>query len=81
METHLASVSIMALMPVGADIAETVGLNSPREAKETYCPAVDILEGDHLVVGGVEYVIRWVGEWPWPEVTENFLRVVVEEIK
>lgn len=79
--THLTSILIMPLMPAGEDIRAEVALNSPREAKETYCCEDDIIEGDHLVVKGVEYIIRWVGEWPWPDASENFHRLVVEEVK
>lgn len=81
MATELTSLMIMPLMPVGEDIRAEIALNSPREAKETYCVEVDVLEGDHLVVGGVEYIIRWVGEWPWPDASENFHRLVIEEVK
>jgi hypothetical protein len=79
--TYLTDILIMPLMPAGEDIRAEVALNSPREAKETYCREEDIIEGDHLVVDGVEYIIRWVGEWPWPDVSEYFHRLAVEEVK
>lgn len=81
METHLAALSIMALMPGGEDLRTEIVLNSPREVKETYCIEADICEGDHLVVGTRTYIVRWVEEWPWADAAENFHRVVVEEVK
>ncbi len=81
MQTHLTTLAIMPLMPVGSDLTTLPALTSPREAKETYCPEADVREGDRLVVAGTEYVIRWVGEWPWFDEEENFLRLAVEEIK
>ena len=77
---HLTEVLIMPLMPAGEDIRAEVALNSPREAKETYCVESDILEGDHLIVDGRTYIIRWVGEWPWADPAEDFHRLVVEEV-
>jgi hypothetical protein len=78
--THLAAVLIMPLMPAGEDVRAEVALNSPREAKETYCIESDILEGDHLIVDERTYIIRWVGEWPWKDRSEDFHRLVVEEV-
>jgi len=79
--SHLTDILIMPLMPAGEDIRAEAALNSPREAKETYCREEDIIEGDHLVVEGVEYIIRWVGEWPWPDASEDFHRLAIEEVK
>lgn len=78
-EPKLIGLSIMPLMPVDAEVAAGLPLNSPRESKQTFVEgALDIIEGDWLVVGGVEYVIRSVAEWPGDEA---FLHLVVEEIK
>lgn len=71
--THLATLAIVPGLPVSAETAQTVQLNSPREAKETYAFAdaatntlPDVQEGDILVIGAVEHVIRSVAEYPRP---------------
>lgn len=79
MQTNLASISIVPLMPIDPEISSTVALNSPREAKQTFVDgSEDVVEGDRLVVSGTEYVIRSVAEWPGDEAC---LHIVVEELK
>ena len=46
---------------------------------ETYTPELDILEGDLLVVDGVEYPIRRMQRWHWRG-SEVFLRLIVERL-
>ncbi len=76
---HLTGLSIVPLLPLDAEVAQVLPLNVPREAKQTFVAGVcDIREGDRLVVGWREYVIRAVAEWPGGEA---FLHLVVEEIK
>ena len=78
-EPKLLGLSIAPLMPVDPETAAGLPLNSPRESKQTFVEGVlDIMEGDWLVVGGTEYAIRSVAEWPGDEA---FLHLVVEEIK
>ncbi len=74
-------IQVLPLMPVRPEIAATVALSSPREAKETYCPDADVVEGDQLEVGGTRYIIRGVAEWPWADADENFLHLVIEEVR
>lgn len=76
---NLGSIDIVPLMPVSAEMAATLPLSSPREAKQTFVDGTpDILEGDRLVVGGDEFVIRSAAEWSddYP-----FTHLVIEEIK
>ena len=78
-EPKLLGLSITPLMPVDPEVAAGLPLNSPRESKQTFVEgALDILEGDWLVVAGTDYAIRSVAEWPGDEA---FLHLVVEEIK
>lgn len=67
--TNLASVMVVPLLPLGEDLAQEAQLKSTREGKLTYAfPATgntlpDIVEGDLLVVAGVEYLVKLVKEW------------------
>lgn len=76
--TYLRELRIMPLMPVNPEAVQALPLNSPREAKETFCPAGDVKEGDWLVIVSQRYVIKSVAEWPWGA---GFLHLVVEELK
>jgi len=84
--TNLASLSVVPLLPVSAETRESVQLESPREAKETYAFAdsnntlPDVVEGDLLVVSGTEYVIKGVAEYSRPS-GGSFLHIVCEEQK
>jgi hypothetical protein len=84
--THLESILVVPGLPVQPETINTVTLQSPREAKETFAFAgadgslPDVVEGDLLVIGGVEYVIRAVAEWPRPA-GGSFIHIVYEEQK
>lgn len=83
--THLASLLITPLWPVGNETIRTLDLNSPREMKECYhCPLPgdalpDVKERDILVIGSSEYPIDWAGEWTDGDVP--CLHIVVGEVK
>ncbi|MFN8493133.1 MAG: hypothetical protein U0350_36355 [Caldilineaceae bacterium] len=83
--THLTSVPITPLWPASEAIVKLLDLNSPRELKECYhVPAPgadlpDIVEGDILVVDGVEYDISYVGEWPSTRL--KCLQIIAQEQK
>jgi len=78
MTAKLASLAILPLMPASEEIVQTLGLNSPRKALETYCQDADVEEGDQLIVGGTAYVVRFRGSWPW-DGSSGFMHLVVEE--
>lgn len=79
-ETYLTALNIVPLMPISPEVAETLALSSPREAKSTFVEStIDIVEGDRLVVEANEYVVRAVGEWTGADA--DFREVVVEELK
>ena len=79
--TNLTGVSATELMPVDADLRDSV----PELA--TYARTwqlfvgddVDIVEGDRVVIGSDEYPVRYVELWPWPVGSTNFKRVVIAE--
>lgn len=84
--TNLSSVLIVSLLPLTPELAQMVKLEAPREAKLTFAFAdsgnvlPDIVEGDILVVSGVEYAVRSVAEFQRPG-SGSFLQLVVEQHK
>jgi len=83
--THLASLLITPLWPVSRETVSVLALNSPREYKECFHVPVaggslpDVVEGDVLVVGAVEYRVDYVGEWTDGSVP--CLHIIAQEIK
>lgn len=78
--THVSSLSCTPLDPVNAEIRTRLGLNTPHEVLQTFVDsAVDIREGDYLVVSGEQYPVRSVGEWTWRG--SIYRHVIVEELK
>jgi hypothetical protein len=54
------------LDPVTSEISMDVGLDTPHEVLQTTVDAaLDIKEGDVLVVGSDEYWIRATEDWSW----------------
>lgn len=77
----LSDVRCLPLMPVDAETRSRPELATFHELKETFVESgLDIAEGDLLVLGGVEYPVRAVEEWPWSD-GSTFLRVLVEQLK
>lgn len=84
---HLASIMITPLWPVGGATVQTLGItgNQIREMKECYhvptsgTALPDVRERDILVVGGAEYPVSSVAEWPDWEIPT--LHIVVGEVK
>ena len=64
-------------MPITDDIRLKYSIESPRESLVAYIlGSPDILEGDILVVGGIEYPIRAVGSWT----PHEYLEVIVDKV-
>lgn len=64
--TNLTGVICLPLDPVSAETMTRLKLDSGYEVRQTYVDAaLDIKEGDVLVVSGVDYEIRAVAEWVW----------------
>lgn len=81
--THIASLQCLPLASVSAAIAARAGINTPHESKSTMVDgALDIKEGDVLVIASTEYEIQDVEEYPWwPWDSGAFRRLIVLEIK
>lgn len=81
--THIASLKCLPLASVNAEVAARLGIRAPHETKSTAVQsALDIVEGDVLVVAGVEYEVQHVEEYPWASYTdERWKRLVVIELR
>lgn len=80
---NLASISVTPFHPVDAEIAQRIPrLAGRQELLSVFVDeSADILEGDILVVGGIEYPVRAVEDWTWEPSGLEFRRLVVEELK
>lgn len=90
MQVHLTGLAALPLMPVSPETIERMGLNSPREQKETFVASQthvdggvevnqlpDIKQGDWWVVAGLNYPVQAVGEWT--DGVHDYLDVIVDE--
>ncbi len=82
MTVGIASLKCLPLDPATPEVLASVGLKAFHELLQTMCEGgLDIIEGDLLVTGGVEYPVRAVAEWNWRPSASNTLQVFVEDIK
>lgn len=85
--TYLTSLAVTPLWPASEGTIRTLNLSSPREVKECYHVPVegdalpDVKEGDDLVIAGVSYPVRFVGEWDGVVPAIKALKIVVTEVK
>jgi len=80
--TSISSLVCTPLDPVDPELRERLGLETAHEVLQCFVQGgLDIKEGDLLVVGGTEYPVRAVGEWRWPPDAEDYLHLVLEELK
>jgi hypothetical protein len=83
---YLTGLSITPLDPADpatrAEIQHRLGLETPLELLQTFINgAVDVKEGDVLVVGSNEYPIKAVGGWAAGASAPAYRRLIVEELK
>jgi hypothetical protein len=83
---NLTGLSITPLDPADpatrAELQHRLGLGTPMELLQTFVAgALDIQEGDVLVVGSNEYPIRAVGDWAAGASASAYRRLIVEELK
>jgi len=85
-ETEIATLSCTPLDPAEDQKARDLALrlrqvlDGPFELLNTFVDAsLDIVEGDVLVVAGVEYPVRGVDTWAWRG--RNYLRLLLEQNK
>jgi hypothetical protein len=82
--TNVSSLKCTPLDPVdpatAPDLRQRLGTDAPHELLQTFVDKnVDIREGDILVVGSVEYPIKFVSDWVWRNTTYRHL--ILEELK
>jgi hypothetical protein len=72
--TNVSSLSCTPLDPVDAEVRQRLALESPNIILETFVDnAVDVVVGDILVVGSMEYPIKAVEDWTWRGTTYRHL--------
>ena len=77
---NLTSLKCTPLDPVDAELRHSLELETPHELLQTFVDgALDILEGDVLVVGSNEYPIRSCAGWTWDG--SEYLHLVLEDLK
>ena len=68
------------LDPVDPELRKRLALDTPHELLQTFTEETDILEGDILVVGSVEYPVKSVAEWTEFR-GDTFLHLIIEHLK
>lgn len=80
--TEIASLRCTPLDPVDAELRQRLSLETPHELMQTFVDgALDVVEGDILTVGGVDYPIRAVENWTWRHQGSDFRRLILEDLK
>lgn len=85
--THIASLKCLPLDPITVErkgghsvmVSGVEGLGWHEVLQTSTEGGLDIIEGDLLVVGSVEYPIRAVANWTWRG--SEYKRLLLQEIK
>jgi hypothetical protein len=77
--TQVASLKCTPLDPIDPALRQRLGTDAPMEALQTFCGAVDVKEGDILVVGSREYPVKSAAEWTWQGT--SFVHLILEDLK
>lgn len=83
---YLTSLAVTPLWSLRPETVQSLGISSPREFMECYHVPTgdtlpDVVEGDVLVHGGVEYRVDHVAEWPDLSDGVPSLQIVVAAVK
>ena len=74
---HLVDIRVTPLDPVDPETRQRLALQTPQELLQSFADGdLDILEGDVLVVAGVEYPVRNAAEWRWRG--SQFVHLILE---
>lgn len=81
--TNLTGLAITPLDPVDPELQNRLHLDTPHELLQTFIPGdYDVLEGDVLVVAGVEYPVRRAAQWAsGTRSGGEFTHLVVEDLR
>lgn len=77
---NVASMTCLPLDPVDPELRARLALDTPHELLQTFTDETDILEGDILVLSGVEYPIKSVAEWTDFN-GDTYLHLILEHLK
>jgi hypothetical protein len=81
-QTNISSLSCTPLDPIDPELKQRLALDTPHELLQTFVDtALDIKEGDILVVSSEEYPIRAVGDWAATASMPAYKWLVLEELK
>jgi hypothetical protein len=79
---NIASLQCFPLDPVDPEVTQGIEGLSFRELLQTFVEkGLDIVEGDLLVVGSVEYPIKAVADWYWGPDSSDYLALLLEDQK
>lgn len=78
--TKLATLTLFCVpMPLSPEVAEKYKLSSPRKSFTTgFMGVADVIEGDVLTVGGVDYHIRAIGPYTIPVA---YTELILEQVQ
>ena len=80
--TEIESLKCLPLDPVDPAVAQGVEGLGFRELLQTSIEgSPDIIEGDLLVVGSVEYPVKSVENWTWSPDGTDYLVLLLEDLK
>lgn len=80
--TNISSLSCTPLDPINPELRQRLALETPHELLQTFVDtALDIKEGDILVVSDTEYPIRAVGDWAAAASMPAYKWLVIEDLK
>lgn len=80
--TNISTLKCTPLDPLDPTVLAHFQTNSPMELLQCFIKGtLDIVEGDWLVVSGVDYPIQAVSEWYWPMDNTTYLHLILEDIK
>lgn len=78
--TNIASILCTPLDPIDSDTARRLNLDTPYKILETYVEGdLDIMDGDHLIVGSKDYPIRATEKWSWRKT--KYIRLFLDDLK
>lgn len=79
---EIASLACLPLDPVDPNVSLGIEGLGWHETLQTACQGgLDIVEGDLLVVAGIEYPVRAVADWLWPPDAKVYMILFLEDKK
>lgn len=83
MESYLTGIKITELTPVSPELRARLDLGTVYELKQCFVlGSPDIKDGHYLTVGGIDYPVRYVAEYPATTNTgDSRLHLIIEELR